>query len=69
VLCATSSGEEPHLAQPLVDSLRFSADYMHMRWGGAVLGGGGEAAVGGVTGGAWAAAQGRRSGGGGWVRN
>ena len=40
VLCATSSGEEPHLAQPLVDSLRFSAGYMHMRWGGAVLGDG-----------------------------
>lgn len=40
VLCATSSGDEPHLAQPLVDSLRFSADYMGMRWGGAVLGDG-----------------------------
>lgn len=40
VLCATSSGEEPHLAAPLVDSLRFSADYMKMRWGGAVLGDG-----------------------------
>jgi multimeric flavodoxin WrbA len=40
VLCATSSGEEPQLAQPLVDSLRFSADYMGMRWGGAVLGDG-----------------------------
>lgn len=40
VLCATSSGEAPHLAAPLVDSLRFSADYMKMRWGGAVLGDG-----------------------------
>lgn len=40
VVCATSSGGEPHLAQPLVDSLRFSADYMQMRWGGAVLGDG-----------------------------
>ncbi|MBI3346727.1 MAG: NAD(P)H-dependent oxidoreductase [Burkholderiales bacterium] len=40
VVCATSSGDEPHLAQPLVDSLRFSADYMKMRWGGAVLGDG-----------------------------
>ncbi|KQV50495.1 hypothetical protein ASC95_14075 [Pelomonas sp. Root1217] len=40
VLCATSSGDEPHLAAPLVDSLRFSAGYMKMRWGGAVLGDG-----------------------------
>ena len=40
VLCATSSTGEPHLAQPLVDSLRFTADYMKMRWGGAVLGDG-----------------------------
>jgi len=40
VLCATSSGEEPHLAQPLVDCLRFSGDYMKMRWGGVVLGDG-----------------------------
>ncbi|MDR7269853.1 multimeric flavodoxin WrbA [Pelomonas saccharophila] len=40
VLCATSSGEEPHLAQPLLDCLRFSADYMKMHWGGAVLGDG-----------------------------
>jgi multimeric flavodoxin WrbA len=40
LLCATSSGEEPHLAAPLVDALRFSADYMKMRWGGAVLGDG-----------------------------
>lgn len=40
LLCATSSGEEPHLATPLVDALRFSADYMKMRWGGAVLGDG-----------------------------
>jgi putative NADPH-quinone reductase len=40
VLCATSSGGEPHLAAPLVDSLRFTADYMKMRWGGVVLGDG-----------------------------
>lgn len=40
VLCATSSGDEPHLAAPLLDSIRFSADYMGMRWGGAVLGDG-----------------------------
>jgi len=40
VLCATSSGEEPELARPLLDCLRFSADYMKMRWGGAVLGDG-----------------------------
>lgn len=40
VLCATSSGDEPHLAAPLVDSLRFSAGYMKMRWGGVVLGDG-----------------------------
>lgn len=40
VLCATSSGDEPHLAQPLVDSLRYSADFLHMRWGGHVLGDG-----------------------------
>lgn len=40
VLCATSSGDEPHLAQPLVDSLRFSADFLSMRWGGHVLGDG-----------------------------
>jgi multimeric flavodoxin WrbA len=39
VLCATSSGaDEDHLAAPLVDSLRYTADYLHMRWGGAVLG-------------------------------
>lgn len=37
VLCATSSGDEPHLAQPLLDSLRYTADYMHMRWAGHVL--------------------------------
>jgi len=40
VLCATSSGDEPHLAKPLIDGLRFSADYLGMRWGGAVLGDG-----------------------------
>ena len=40
LVCATSSGEEPHLAQPLVDSLRFTADYLQMHWGGAVLGDG-----------------------------
>ncbi|WP_457350896.1 flavodoxin family protein [Roseateles sp. P5_D6] len=40
VVCATSSGDEAHLAAPLVDSLRFSAGYMKMRWGGAVLGDG-----------------------------
>ncbi|RTL35459.1 MAG: flavodoxin family protein [Burkholderiales bacterium] len=40
VLCATSSGDEPHLAQPLVDSLRYSADFLHLRWGGHVLGDG-----------------------------
>jgi multimeric flavodoxin WrbA len=40
VLCVTSSGDEPHLAQPLLDCLRFSADYMKMRWGGFVLGDG-----------------------------
>ncbi len=40
LLCATSSGDEPHLAAPLVNSLRFSADYMKMRWGGVVLGDG-----------------------------
>ena len=40
VLCATSSGDEPHLAQPLVDALRFTADYLHMRWVGSVLGNG-----------------------------
>ena len=40
VICATSSGDEPHLAAPLVDSLRFTADYMKMRWGGALLGDG-----------------------------
>lgn len=40
VLCATSSGDEPELARPLVDCLRFSADYLRMRWGGAVLGDG-----------------------------
>lgn len=40
LLCATSSGEEPHLAAPLVDSLRLSADYLKMRWGGCVLGDG-----------------------------
>ncbi len=40
VLCTTSSGDEPHLAQPLLDSLRFTADYLRMRWGGSVLGDG-----------------------------
>lgn len=40
VLCATSSGDEPHLAQPLVDSLRYSAELLQMRWGGHVLGDG-----------------------------
>ena len=40
VLCATSSGDMPELARPLLDCLRFSADYMKMRWGGAVLGDG-----------------------------
>lgn len=40
VLCATSSADEPELARPLVDCLRFSADYLQMRWGGAVLGDG-----------------------------
>jgi multimeric flavodoxin WrbA len=41
VLCATSSGEdEAHLAEPLVNSLRYTADYLHMNWGGAVLGNG-----------------------------
>ncbi|MBA4218808.1 MAG: hypothetical protein C0460_15910 [Methylibium sp.] len=40
VLCATSSGDEPELAQPLVDSLRYSADYLQMRWLGHVLGDG-----------------------------
>lgn len=40
VTCATSSGDEPHLARPLVDALRFSAEYMKMRWGGSVLGDG-----------------------------
>lgn len=40
VLCATSSGDEPPLAAPLLDALRFSADYLQMRWGGAVLGDG-----------------------------
>jgi multimeric flavodoxin WrbA len=40
VVRVTSSGDEPHLAQPLIDSLRFTADYLRMRWGGAVLGDG-----------------------------
>ena len=40
VVCATSSTGEPHLAAPLVDSLRCTAGYMKMRWGGAVLGDG-----------------------------
>ncbi len=36
---AVSSGEEVE-AQPLVQSLRLSAEYMSMRWGGHVLGNG-----------------------------
>ncbi|WP_316522474.1 flavodoxin family protein [Kitasatospora brasiliensis] len=33
------AGEE-HLAEPLIGSLRLTADYMGMRWGGALLGNG-----------------------------
>jgi multimeric flavodoxin WrbA len=40
LLCAHTSSDTPEMAQPLVDSLRFSAGYMKMRWGGAVLGDG-----------------------------
>lgn len=40
VVCASSSADEPALAAPLIDSLRFSADYLAMRWVGQVLGDG-----------------------------
>ena len=42
LLCAHTSSDTPEMAQPLVDSLRYSAGYMNMRWGGAVLGDGSE---------------------------
>jgi multimeric flavodoxin WrbA len=32
------SDDDPNLAQPLVDTLRLSADYMKMNWGGVLLG-------------------------------
>ena len=39
VVSASSSDEEAaEMSAPLVDCLRLSADYMHMGWGGALLG-------------------------------
>jgi hypothetical protein len=36
----SSSSGDPEEAQPLFDTLRLSAEYMHMRWGGSILGSG-----------------------------
>ncbi len=36
----SSSSGDPKEAQPLFDTLRLSAEYMHMRWGGSILGSG-----------------------------
>lgn len=37
-LVMAHSGSEPAQIAPAVDTLRLSADYMHMRWGGVLLG-------------------------------
>ena len=36
----SSSSGDPEEAQPLFDTLRLSAEYMHMHWGGSILGSG-----------------------------
>lgn len=39
VVCSASSGDPAHVA-PLLDALRLTADYVGMKWGGALLGNG-----------------------------
>lgn len=40
VVCSHTCGDELELTQPLVQSLRYCADYLAMPWGGVVLGDG-----------------------------